>query len=519
MTFADLTQVALLGTERQSPPALAGVTPLAQLSAQLDPSRKEQALLSLAALQGLYERAGAVAVCHAAPLPPTCPDEEAPRAGQQAGACLGRMLAGDFVELLPEWLELAARADQLAPPELLPPLLDAAAAKPELREPILAVLGQRGRWLAEQNSAWGWVSGGIAEDETVWQVGDRPARALFLARLRRTQPDRARELLHGTWKEEAPEDRATFLALLASGLGPADEPFLEAALDDKRKEVRRTAAGLLARIPGSGLVRRMLERVQPLLAYTPPEAGSLLKLKKGKAAQIEVTLPAECTKPMLRDGVEPKPPEGMGEKAWWLVQMLGAVPLNHWSETWNLPPAEVLAASQTKEWRKEFFEAWMLAAVRQQHAEWADLLFDLALATKRYPRLGELLPVLPPPRREARLMELLAADLTPKGESLGELALAGTHAWSPELSRAVLAWLRRQTARDTGDWQLRTQLKAYARRLAPEVLPQAAQGWATDSPAWAFWSSGIEGFLEVLHFRVGLHQAFQNPVHPPIDLP
>ena len=94
-----------------------------------------------------------------------------------------------------------------------------------------------------------------------------------------------------------------------------DETFLEAALDDRRKEVRGAAADLLARLPESALRRRALERALPLLKF---------KSNKLRRKTIEVTLPEACDKAMQRDGVEPKPGfRGVGEKAWWLQQMLG----------------------------------------------------------------------------------------------------------------------------------------------------------------------------------------------------
>ena len=174
----------------------------------------------------------------------------------------------------------------------------------------MPLLGERGRWLAAQNPEWSWVTGTSGEGDNVWETGDRAARLAYLRKVRETQPGRARELLISTWKVEPAEDRAAFIAVLETGLSQDDEAFLEAALDDKRKEVRRKAAALLARIPGSALVTRMTERTLPLLRFTSPESGGVMKLKKSKPAALEVTLPAECDKAMQRDGGDD------GESAW-----------------------------------------------------------------------------------------------------------------------------------------------------------------------------------------------------------
>ena len=58
--------------------------------------------------------------------------------------------------------------------------------------------------------------------------------------------DAARELIRTGWDTAAAGERTMFLAVLAGQLGPADEPLLEAALDDRSQDVRAWAAYLLA---------------------------------------------------------------------------------------------------------------------------------------------------------------------------------------------------------------------------------------------------------------------------------
>src|SRR5262249_7482507 len=152
-----------------------------------------------------------------------------------------------------------------APEELLPSLFELGRMRGELRETILPVLGARGRWLAAQNPGWEYAAG--KSDETVWETGSREQRLAFLAGLRKRGAAQARELLASTWAQESPKDRADFLAALENGLSLDDEAFLESALDDRRKEVRRAAADLLARLPESGLCQRMFERARPLLTF------------------------------------------------------------------------------------------------------------------------------------------------------------------------------------------------------------------------------------------------------------
>jgi hypothetical protein len=512
VNFADLTQVALLGTERQAIPTPSPVTAFAQLQAQVDINQRGHALLSLAGLTAQYERVGHRPACdHGAP-PLACPPEQRTFVGDRASSLLVRLLAGEHPELLSEWLALASRANQVASPEALAALLSAGSTTPELRPAIRRVAGERGRWLANQNPDWAWIGGADDANETVWYTGDRQARVTFLERLRQTNPTRATELLAETWKDELPDDRLVFLPKLATGLSSKDEPFLELALDDKRKEVRRSAAALLTRLTDSRLVQRMTDRVRPLLAFSPGEPGSVLKLRRSQPPVVRVTLPAECDKPMQRDGIELRAQGGFGEKAWWLIQMLEIVPLETWTRAWTCTPEAILAGSHSEEWTRELFEAWTRAAVRQRNAAWAEVLFPAALAEQRFDKLECLLGALPPVQRETRLAALLADD-TPQTRHLhGTLIAQCQHDWSHEFSRTVLAFMRRESARETGDWPLRNQFKTYAPRLAPGTLPDAANDWPTNVPAWESWAKGVEEFLAMAQFRADLHSAI--PVAP-----
>jgi hypothetical protein len=407
------------------------------------------------------------------------------------------MLAGEFEALLPEWLRRARELRQLAPPEVLPALLTRATEFIELRGDLVSVIGKRGLWLCAQNPQWSWVIAGVGQDESVWHTGDTRARILYLTLLRSSDPDRARDLLISSWSNETPGDRAALLGTLSEDLNSSDEAFLETVLDDKRKEVRRKASSLLAGLPTSRLATRMIERARPLLRFVP-----------GEQRNIEVTLPTECDRLMQRDGVELKPQHGMGEKASWLIQILELVPLNQWTEDWHTMPREIVAASLIGEWKSELIEAWTRASIRQGNAAWAEALLDASLEQLTHARIQELLGVLPPARREAHVMGLLADE---KRRDLQVTAvMQSIHAdWSPEFSRAILRWLRNLTAQESMDWLVRSSTKSIAMRLDPSVLPEVATDWPVDSVGWGFWAKGVEDLLSVSQFRHDFLTALQ----------
>ena len=427
-------------------------------------------------------------------VPPAAP---APPSGS------ARCCAGRSIEVLPEWLAALAVAGQRVRDDALPALLEHGRGEADAREAILPVLGERGRWLAAQNPDWGWAVGAVDDEEAIWQTGERAARELLVRRLRRTEPARARDLVAATWTEEPPTTRAAFLEAFEVGLSLADEPFLEAALDDRRKEVRTVAARLLARLPESGLARRMVERVEPLLRIAPGEQRALLALKVGRKARISVSLPAACDKSMTRDGVEPKPPYGVGEKTWWLRQMAAAIPPSHWTRTSGESVAALLEAAQAnQQWKATLLTAWTQAAESYRDAEWAEAM----LLTLKEPPVA-VLPILPPERQEAIVLRVLEQHPGPLRESHPALDLLAhfEHALSPAFARAALTRVRQHLVsakpNASADWALRDIVRTLMGRLLPPSLAdEAATGWPEMTPG-GYWQAAIDEMLSLLCFR------------------
>src|SRR5207302_10187282 len=121
-------------------------------------------------------------------------------------------------------------------------------------------------WLAAQRPDWAYASGTPApstvDDGDVWELGVIARRVAYLTRLRRRDPARGRELLAEAWDAEPPEDRAMLLGALRTGLSTEDDPVLERALDDRRRQVRDVALDLLSHLPHSAYGQRMATRAR-----------------------------------------------------------------------------------------------------------------------------------------------------------------------------------------------------------------------------------------------------------------
>jgi len=497
--WQELVTTAILGTERRAPSLQPGGDALSELVSRLDQSDPEAALLGAAAATALHRAAGQLPISGVAPTAEPCGPEDAPRCSAMSGHHLGLMLRGEYREVLPEWLGAVAAAGKRAREERLPGLLELGRTQAELREAILAVLGRRGLWLAGQSPDWTWVTG--VTDEGIWETGDRAARRWFVATLRRDDAHRARELVAATWADETPEDRAAFLGSFEVGLSMGDEAFLESALDDSRKEVRQVAADMLARLPASRLCGRMVERLGPLLSYSMPERRGLLASVFGRQGSIEVSLPDECDKALQRDGIERRPPSGWGEKAWWLAQMIGAVPPEHWLETWQTSPEDLIALANQSEWKASLFEGWRQATLRHGDARWAEALLIARIAKTTDLDPSGLAMLLPADKRETIVLTSLETGSGHSGEQgLGlQLLVECRHPWSEALTRGVLAQLERRSPQ--AEWVWREAMRRSTLFMAPTLAEAVETTLAAVVAKDEGWGRVADDCTMLLRFR------------------
>lgn len=521
LPWEELVTSALLGTDRRPPAPRGGPVP----------ADAPAALLDAAALHTVRRRAGLLpAVPEARPEPaapdprPALPeaarhrlahllaDRSAPSGGGRRGT------APDLTELIPQWLAIANRRGFRAPAALLPALLDAARARTDLRPQALAFAGPRGMWLAGLNPDWkfalrGSASGapqpGLTDPDAVarlWEEGLFAERVALLDAVRAQDPPAALTLLATTWPTERAEDRLMFLDSLRSGLGGADEPFLEQALSDRSRNVRATAAELLSALPESALAGRMAARA---LSCVHPD-------RTGAVTSIAVEAPHECDADMQRDGVTAVPPTGRGERSWWLGQLVEATPLGVWEERFGGRAAdEIVALPVADDWADELHTAWCRAAVRQRNPQWSRALLGRPSepvasgpGTASIAERSKLLAILDEGERASWVAEFIAAHgLSEAFQLLGVCTVP----WAGPLGRAVVDAL--DIARDGGSypWSFSGVMGLAERCLDPaeadrlEVLTAAQDEQEDASPgAGGYWSEAFQRLVSTLRLRAAM---------------
>lgn len=515
--WEELVTTALLGTDRRPPqvPARGREAPVALLDAAVVETVRRRAGARPARAAELPAPA---AEDPRPPLPPAAARRLAMLLADRQGAGGGgrRGAAPDLVELLPQWLNLAGARGFAPPPELLPALLDAARGRTDLRTTALAFAGPRAVWLARLNPDWRFAlraapgSGTDLPDpkdtegvQRLWQEGLFAERVALLTHIRAEDPAAARELLGSTWPTERAEDRLMFLDSLREGLAPGDEPFLERALGDRSRNVRATAAELLSSLPGSALAARMADRA----------AASVALDRTGPEPRIVVEAPHACDADMERDGVVAKAPNGRGERAWWLGQLVEAAPLSTWQARFGgRSPEEIVALPVADDWQGDLHAAWCRAAVLQRDPGWSRALLGSASTSGAagpgavsLAERAKLLAMLDAGERAAWVAEFVAAHGL--SEAFQFLAVC-TVPWSPELGRAVVDALN--IARDAGSypWSFSGVMGLAERCLSPagatrlEALTATPEEADNSSPgAGGYWAEAFQRLVTTLRLR------------------
>jgi hypothetical protein len=507
-SWERIISIATLGT-RRAPLPKEGLWPESSLeSVASRTSSSELALLRAAAAAWLFEVAGRRPAAHQETASfrgfPSVSDQDF--VAQPAAWRLGRMINGEHRELIDEWFTLAQSAGKSLPPHWLPAVLGSVSS--QVRNGYPDVLGPAATWLAERNPNWK-VTGIGEPSERRWQDGTLEERRAEFMAIRSRDAAQARSWLESTWPTDPADAREEFLKIMRIGLSTEDEPFLEAALDDKRKGVRLAAAECLSRLPSSRHAQRNLARLEPLLALEAQKSGLIAKLRKRK---LQIELPATLDKAALRDGMESKPPSHrkIGDRAFWLTQMIAMARPRHWCERFDCDATTLMAAAMTTDYAAELLAAWSAATVRHPDREWISVLVETWIESKNEPiliarEIAALLDVATPDEQgtllESLLRTLAARDFNITLYLLSSLELS----WSASITSLALQTLDARARTDPQQWShARNTLDTWGRRCdvetAAALLPNLLSECGETSP----WRNALDQMNDLVVFRAAM---------------
>lgn len=326
--WKQLLKHAVIGTHQQAfilpdtlPAALEG------LRERLSHASAEQQMLHLSALLDAYQSAAKPAPTGLCVMPKAAP-ESRPCCSAKLKQ-LGREILAfcqtqrNSVPLLAEYLQtLYARGERL-PFEMLPNFFEQGVQSADLRPLLARVSGQRGAWLAQQNSVWAWLQSEHfnPQQQMLWQTGNINARYAWLCQCREQAPDLARDLLAEQWQQGSAKERQQLLQALWINLSLADESFLLACQTDRSQVIRRQACQMLGSLAESAYTQAALERLSAYIRFD------------SKSQQLQVELPSEFDSAWQAEGIQKKYSHShlkIGERMGWLYQLLLSVRPDLW---------------------------------------------------------------------------------------------------------------------------------------------------------------------------------------------
>ncbi|MFK8079952.1 MAG: DUF5691 domain-containing protein [Granulosicoccus sp.] len=333
-----------------------------------------------------------------------------------------------------EWINVTRAHDYLAPPRLLPLLLDFGQSHIDMRLPIADIVGNRGQWLARQMKKWSWLDGNPNQtvNDEWWNTGTPAQRELWFNHYLISDPQRAADAIIQAWTSESADAREAFVKLASLHPDPVHEHWLERALSERRQSVRQLATSALMAMPDAGFRQRSLQRAAMIVELS----HSLLKGQK-----ISVNPPKAFDPQWVQDGIREKPPSGIGPKAFWIIQILSALPLQDWITILN--HNKPFSLKIDPDWSDTILTAWQRSA--RQHSGTrglASLLKQLTETDKTDSGISSITQLLAG-REKSQIADLLEPLKLSEAQQLALLR---------QLLPALNAQRHRQLHKTASDW-------------------------------------------------------------------
>ena len=493
--WKEITKLALIGTER------------GQLSEKVKVELQKygidtavdsaEVVLKASALLSKIKRAGYQPKENSIKLPAQAPAETQDLCSPKSVQHLNLVLSSSYKDALPEFLKILEKVGKRLPAEVLPDILEMGKKKQKDWDLLRKIIGARGEWLVQQNPEWQYIA--LNHEVENWETGSKQQRLAILRYWRKTDAKQGLALLESTWKTESVSDKVDFLNALSINLSIDDEAFLEKSLDAKRKEERKTAAKLLAKIANSQLVKRMFNRVKLFIELD--------------GSNFQISLPDKVNEEMSRDGINPNSQwiKG-GVKASRLGQMLAIVPPKRMESHFTKAPKEILHLYWKSEWRELLFQATMESTALHNDEDWSDAIFTFWMENATNYDLSEFININPLLENiteslfnKIAIMGLTnAKTLLPENHPVIHLLRLSPYPWQPALTKALIKnlqiWMQTVSTHWSG-WHYKGILKKSGFHSNPDLVNQFEIGWPKEQRVWGTWEKEVDEFLGILRFR------------------
>ncbi|MFT3879033.1 MAG: DUF5691 domain-containing protein [Gemmatales bacterium] len=506
-----LLKTALVGTAKYSDIVVNDSHDVGSLISSMAIAANEERLLLAAGAYTIYQQAGFVPPIEVPMMQPAPPSQKVLRSPRLIHL-LDQAIQHQKTDLLQEFLKAMQQHLVELPHEVLPQALNTTATG--LREQLLPVLGERGRWLSQWNPRWHWVAQGISaitnQDRTAlrraWDEGKLAQRALALSIIRQADATEGRRWLEETLPQEKADARAVLVEHLQVGLSPDDEELLERLLDDRSDQVKQITASLLKQLPGSAFAQRMRTRAESML--------------RKEGAALKTYPPDDLPKDWSRDGIPAKIPTGRGKKAFWLEMIFSAVPLAHWTAHYGWSPEKLLAAIQQDEFADDVIQGWTRATelyptdnaarLAWAYALWNHWLLrwqqDKKKNQETLSRMITVLKLLPSGTAEQNVLPFLVMgrlDMDALLLMLDVLPRPWSAAFALQYLKLARQILKNEMVDQAHEWGKTLEIAGSA--IPEAAFPTALAAWDVERKAKSWTATAlvqlVERFVEVVRLR------------------
>jgi hypothetical protein len=234
-----------------------------------------------------------------------------------------------------------------------------------------------------------------------------------------------------------------------------------------------------------------------------------------KKRRLHVGLPATLDKEAARDGIEASPPASrkIGERTWWLMQMIARAPPSHWTIRFDCDARTLVEAVTETEYSAELLSALTQAAGRHADATWLAELLRQALArhhsanTNEDSSVIELINAAPAAVRERLLSQMLESiSVASFPLALTLLSSSGTE-WSPETTRRAFGLLLQRVRAESQQYAFpRNTLADWGRHAHIDTAAAEIERIDASCPDPSPWRNAVEALKETIGFRSAMRQ-------------
>ncbi len=283
---------------------------------------------------------------------------------------LQSILSNQLNDLLLIFLKNCIDNQEILPPAILPTILDKAKILLEIREPVLKVIGERGKWLISQNEIWEAIVN--KEPQEVWETGKMVERLAVLKEARKVDHKKALEWLQLAWSQETAPNRQILLEELEDTINESDVSFLEDILkNDRSEKVKKMSLEFLASIESSGYEQKFYDLFHPYFE----------KDKKGNfTIGAFETLPIELQNIGVLDSLNYK---GLTQEESWVFQILSLIKPVRWTKKFATTPKILLEKLSKNKTTLKYCKAITNSAMLHKDVIWSKAILEYEANQKK----------------------------------------------------------------------------------------------------------------------------------------